>query len=343
MQRCIELAKLGAGNVAPNPLVGAVLVYGERVIGEGYHMQYGQAHAEVNCIKNVSAADKELIAESDMYVSLEPCAHFGKTPPCADLLIRHNIKKVFVGCRDPFEAVNGKGIEKLRAAGVEVIVGILEKECIELNQAFFTFHTKKRPYIILKWAQSADNFIGGSRQQDVTQRVFITNDITNRMVHKWRSETAAILVGTETALKDDPSLTTRLWKGNNPVRIVIDRSLRLPGTLKLFDRSVPTIVFNDLKSSGEKELMYYKNDSTGNGLQTVCDVLYQENINSLMVEGGAKLLQSFIVAGLWDEARIITNRRLLLHEGVPAPMLNTGSITKRENYREDEVVFIVHG
>ena len=343
MQRCIELARLGAGDVAPNPMVGAVLVYGDRIIGEGYHKQYGLAHAEVNCINSVTAEDAKLIADSVMYVSLEPCAHFGKTPPCADLLIKHNIRKVVVGCRDPFEAVNGKGIEKLQAAGVEVIVGVLESECIALNHAFFTFHTKKRPYIILKWAQSADGFIASKTQKNAAERVFITNDITNKLVHKWRSETAAIMVGTETALKDDPSLTTRLWQGKDPVRIVIDRSLRLPETLKLFDRSVLTIILNDLQSSREKELWYCKIDDAIHPLHSICNILYQENLNSVLIEGGARLLQSFIDAGLWDEARTITNRSLLLHEGVPAPVLNIGRLIKRENYLGDEMAYIVNG
>ncbi|CAN5463461.1 bifunctional diaminohydroxyphosphoribosylaminopyrimidine deaminase/5-amino-6-(5-phosphoribosylamino)uracil reductase RibD [soil metagenome] len=343
MQRCLQLAALSAGNVAPNPMVGAVLVYDDRIIGEGYHIQYGQAHAEVNCVNSVAATDRELIPGSTMYVSLEPCAHFGKTPPCADLIIRHQIKKVFVGCRDPFEAVNGKGIEKLKAAGVAVETGILEKECMELNKAFFTFHTKQRPYIILKWAQSANGFIGAKHQQNAGERVFITNEITNRLVHKWRSEIASILVGTETALMDDPSLTTRLWKGKNPLRLVIDRSGRLPATLKIFDRSAPTIIFNDLQSSEEEGLLYYDLEGTDSLLQTVCDVLYQKNINSVLVEGGARLLQSFIDADLWDEARIITNKSLLLQDGVGAPVLGAGTIIKRAHYLDDEVVVVMRG
>jgi diaminohydroxyphosphoribosylaminopyrimidine deaminase/5-amino-6-(5-phosphoribosylamino)uracil reductase len=343
MQRCIQLAQPGAGNVAPNPMVGAVLVYNDRIIGEGYHMQYGQPHAEVNCINNVATADVGLIADSEMYVSLEPCAHYGKTPPCADLIIRHNIKKVFIGCRDPFEEVNGKGIEKLKAAGVVVVSGILEKECIDLNKAFFTFHIKQRPYIILKWAQSADGFIGAGSQSNSAERIFISNELTNRLVHKWRSETAAILVGTETALMDDPSLTTRLWKGKNPARLIIDRALRLPSTLKVFDRSVPTIIFNDLQSSEENNLTYYDLQGTEDLLQTVCSVLYQRKFNSVLVEGGARLLQSFIDAGLWDEARIITNKNLLLYDGVPSPILKAGTVVERQTYLSDEVAFVVHG
>jgi len=340
MQRCIQLATLGAGQVAPNPMVGAVLVYRDRIIGEGYHRKYGGPHAEVNCINSVAEEDASLIADSDLYVSLEPCAHFGKTPPCADLIIKHKIKRVFIGCRDPFEEVNGKGIEKLQAAGVDVRCGVLEPDCIALNKTFFTFHAKRRPYILLKWAQSADGFIGAKTQSNATERVFISNELTNRMVHKWRSESAAILVGTETALMDDPSLTTRLWKGKNPVRLVIDRSLRLPETLKIFDRSVPTIIFNDLQSSEEEGLIYYDLEGTGKLLETVCKALYERNINSVMVEGGARLLQSFIDAYLWDEARIITNKNLLLHDGVQAPVLNGGSIVTRDTYLNDEVVMV---
>jgi diaminohydroxyphosphoribosylaminopyrimidine deaminase/5-amino-6-(5-phosphoribosylamino)uracil reductase len=342
MRRCIQLAQLGAGYVAPNPMVGAVLVHDDRVIGEGYHMQYGQAHAEVNCMNSVAEADRHLIADSTIYVSLEPCAHFGKTPPCADLIIRHQIKKVVVGCRDPFTEVNGKGIEKLNAAGIEVIIGVLERECIGLNKYFFTFHLKRRPYIILKWAQSADGFIGAVSQENNAKRALISNALTNRVVHKWRGEIASILVGTETAAKDDPSLTTRLWKGNDPTRLVIDRSLRLPQTLQLFDGSAPTIIFNDLQSSQEGSLVYCNLEGADHLLEAVCEQLYTRNINSVLVEGGARLLQSFIAAGLWDEARIITNTNLLLHDGVAAPVLNEGELATKYFYLNDEVK-IVHG
>ena len=218
MQRCIELAQLGAGTVAPNPLVGAVLVYNERIIGEGYHQQFGQAHAEVNCISAVAEADRELISLSTLYVSLEPCAHFGKTPPCTDLIIAHKIPTVVIGCRDPFKEVDGKGIEKLLAAAVEIVHPFMEAACRELNKRFFTFHTKQRPYIILKWAQTDNGIIGHSDHS----RLLISNDFTNRLVHKWRSEEAGIMVGTNTALFDNPSLGNRLWNGAQPVRLVVD-------------------------------------------------------------------------------------------------------------------------
>src|SRR5258706_3862500 len=263
MRRCLELATLGAGNVAPNPMVGAVLVYHGRIIGEGYHQKYGEAHAEPNSIASVKEEDRKLISQSTMYVSLEPCVHFGKTPPCADLIIKHKIPKVVIGCRDPFKEVNGRGIEKLKAAGVETEPGVLEKECKELNKRFFTFHTKHRPYIILKWAQTANGFIAtspqtplqrrGAFEESANKRLLISNEYSNRLVHKWRSEEAAILVGTNTALKDDPQLTTRLWTGNNPVRMVIDMDLKLPSSLKLFDDEVSTIIFNTIKHDLKEE------------------------------------------------------------------------------------------
>ena len=343
MWRCLELARLGGGYTAPNPMVGAVLVYEDRVIGEGYHQVYGQAHAEVNCVNSVAAEDVPLISRSTLYVSLEPCAHFGKTPPCADLVIRMRIPKVVVGCRDPFPQVNGKGIEKLLAAGVEVSVGVLEAECKELNRRFFTFNTLHRPYIVLKWAQSANGRIAGATLGHVSggsgvlsagrvgaaglasgvgERVFISNEYTNRLVHKWRSEEAAILVGTRTALADDPSLTVRLWSGPDPIRLVIDKELTLPASLKLFDGSVRTIVFNMVKHDEGEKLSYYQLANDSSLVHQVCQALYQLKIQSVLVEGGAHLLQSFIDEGYWDEARVITNNELELPGGLPAPVLS---------------------
>ena len=317
MQRCIQLAQLGQGMVAPNPMVGSVLVYQDQIIGEGYHQQYGQPHAEVNCINSVSEADKGLISQSTLYVSLEPCAHFGKTPPCADLIIKHQIPKVIIGCRDPFEAVNGKGIDKLLAAGVDVTVGILEEECKILNKRFFTFHTKKRPYIVLKWAETANRFIGN----DTQERLLISSETTNKLVHKWRSEEAAILVGTNTALLDNPSLTNRLWTGKQPIRLVIDKLLSLPKSLNIFDNKQLTIVFNLVKHEEELNLIYYKLEENAPLLQQIMDACYQLNIQSILVEGGNKTLQSFIDNELWDEARVITNTQLTIEKGVPSPIL----------------------
>jgi diaminohydroxyphosphoribosylaminopyrimidine deaminase/5-amino-6-(5-phosphoribosylamino)uracil reductase len=316
MQRCIGLALQGAGSVAPNPMVGAVLVHDGRIIGEGYHKQYGQPHAEVNCINNVLPANRSLIAHSTLYVSLEPCAHFGKTPPCADLIISKNIPRVVIGCRDPFKEVDGKGIEKLRAAGIEVIQPLMEPACKILNERFFTFHTKHRPYIILKWAQTANGFIGNADHS----RLPVSNEYSNRLVHKWRGEEAAILVGTHTALYDNPSLTTRLWTGNNPVRLVIDKELRLPASLQVFDDRAPTIVFNYVKQEEAGNLLYYQCSETGSLVQQVCDALYSLKIQSVLVEGGTALLQSFIDENVFDEVRIITNNNLQTDNGLPAPV-----------------------
>jgi len=333
MQRCLELAVLGAGSVAPNPVVGAVLVYDGRVIGEGYHRQYGEAHAEVNCINSVLKENEKYISKSTLYVSLEPCAHFGKTPPCADLIIENKIPNVVIGCKDSFAAVNGKGIEKLEAAGVNVIVGILEKEAIELNRRFFTFHQKQRPYIILKWAQSNDGRIAGAG----SSRVLISNEFSNRLVHKWRSEEASILVGTNTALQDDPALTTRLWPGKNPVRIVIDKELKLPAHLKLLDGRVKTIVFNYARQEDKGLLSYQQLDKEKDILPQILSALHSQNIQTVIVEGGTKLLQSFIDEGLWDEARVITNSTLNMGKGLAAPVLKNNILVEEQMIENDVV------
>ncbi len=323
MERCIQLAQLGAGKVAPNPMVGAVLVHDGRIIGEGWHRQYGGPHAEVNCIASVQEADRHLISSATMYVSLEPCAHFGKTPPCADLIIHHRIPEVVVGSRDPFDAVNGKGIEKMQQAGIKVTIGVLETACLQLNERFFTFHTKKRPFVILKWAQTADGFIAGKEKTD---RLLITNTETNMLVHKWRSEEAGILVGTNTALYDNPSLTNRLWTGPSPTRLVLDKHLKLPADLHLFDRQQATVVFNVQKQEQQENLLYYKISFNENIVQQLLTALFELKIISVIVEGGSQLLQSFIDAGLWDEARVITNTTLLIGEGLTAPRLQNQSL-----------------
>lgn len=316
IHRCLQLAQKGAGYVAPNPLVGAVLVHDGRIIGEGYHAQYGQAHAEVNCLASVSEADKKLIPESTMYVSLEPCAHVGKTPPCADRLIAEKVKRVVIACRDPFPQVDGKGNEKLLAAGVDVTTGVLEKEAAFQNRRFFTFHTKKRPYIILKWAQSADGFIG--KENERTQ---ISHASTQVLVHRWRSEEAAIMVGANTALVDNPQLNNRLYSGPSPKRILIDRKLRVPTSANLLDDSQPTIIFNYLKNEMQGNNHFVQIKKGADEWQQIFAVLYEQGIQSVLVEGGAMLLQSLIDAGLWDEARMITNQQLQLGSGVAAPKL----------------------
>ena len=335
MHRCLELALLGAGKVMPNPMVGAVLVHEGRIIGEGWHKKYGGPHAELNCLNSVSADDQGLISSATLYVSLEPCAHFGKTPPCADLIIRNRIPKVVIGCRDPFEQVNGKGIEKLKNAGIDVVTGLLEHECLEINKRFFTFHTKHRPYIILKWAQTANGMIGSGTDE----RLLISNELTNRIVHQWRSEEAAILVGTNTALQDDPSLTNRLWTGNNPVRMVIDNNLRLPPHLQLFDQQQKTIVFNTQKQQENGKILYCKIDPNENSLKQIMDISYKMGIQSILVEGGSKLLQSFIEANQWDEVRLIKNEKLAIKNGIAAPLLDQQNPYKKQTIQSDTINF----
>lgn len=334
MLRCIELAKLGSGNVAPNPMVGAVLVHEGRIIGEGYHQQYGQAHAEVNCINSVLAADKHLIKQSTLFVSLEPCAHFGKTPPCADLIIKNQIPNVVVGCRDPFPLVDGRGIERLQAAGVFVTIGPLEKECIDLNKRFFTFHQQKRPYIILKWAQSSNGQIANGDRSSIR----VSNDYSNRLVHRWRSEEAAIVVGTNTAWYDNPSLNVRHWTGKDPIRLVLDLRLRLPNTLHLFDQQQKTIVFNAIKHEEAANLLYYKIESLSI-VDALFETCYKLNIQSILVEGGTILAQQFIDAGMWDEARVIENTELIIQDGYAAPILKDHSILTKEFIASDSITY----
>jgi diaminohydroxyphosphoribosylaminopyrimidine deaminase / 5-amino-6-(5-phosphoribosylamino)uracil reductase len=333
MQRCLQLARNGAGFVAPNPMVGAVLVYNNVIIGEGFHQYFGQSHAEVNCINNVSVVNKLHIQKSTLYVSLEPCAHFGKTPPCANLIVANKIPKVVIACTDTFAQVNGKGITILKAAGIEVTVGVLQKEAIALNKCFFTFHNKKRPFIILKWAQSSNNKIAG---KDGT-RVNISNEFTNRLVHKWRAEAAAIMVGKNTVLKDNPALTTRLYKGNNPVRIVIDMDLQLPTTLQLFDGTTNTIVFNATKNLLGNNLSFYAINKDEKIIPQILNILYSLQIQSVIIEGGAKLLQSFIAENLWDEARVITNTTMEIEEGVDAPVLNNHTLIDTDFLQSDKI------
>ncbi len=308
MSRCIELAKLGAGNVSTNPMVGAVVVHDGKIIGEGYHRKCGEAHAEVNAINSVK--NQELLKESEIYVSLEPCAHFGKTPPCADLIIKKKIKKVYVGCLDPFSKVDGKGIQKLRAAGVEVVVGVLEKECQELNRRFFTSVNLKRPYVILKWAQSIDGYIDKD-----CKPVRISNHQTEILNHKWRSEEDAILVGYNTALRDNPSLTNRLWAGKNPLRVVLDRELKLPNDLKLYDGAARTVVFTskDVEADLSGVTVVKIDFERGDVSAQVLSALYEMKVQSLIVEGGASTHQMFVDAGLWDEARIFVSPVMLVN------------------------------
>ncbi len=334
MQRCLRLARLAVGKVAPNPMVGAVLVHNRQVIAEGYHQQYGGPHAEVHCIREALQHHPDLIAESTLYVSLEPCAHFGKTPPCADLIIRHKIPKVVIGCRDSFEKVDGKGIAKLKAAGIEVVVGVLEKEAITLNKAFFAFHQLTRPYITLKWAQTANGYIS----EEGKARLLISNDYTNRLVHRWRSEHTAIMVGSHTALADDPRLDNRNWMGPGPKKIVFDPHLKVPVNLRLFNTADVVVVLNTVKNAVSGNIIYLKIDKN----KMITDAmrqLQQLSIQSVLVEGGAFLHQSFIKEGVWDEARIITNKDLLVNNGVAAPVLTRQDKLKTTVLQKDEIIY----
>ena len=315
MSRCIALAQKGAGNVSTNPMVGAVVVHNGKIIGEGYHRKCGGPHAEVNAINSVK--DPALLPESEIYVSLEPCAHFGKTPPCADLIIEKKIKKVYVGCLDPFSKVDGKGIQKLRAAGVEVVVGVLEKECQELNRRFFTSVNLRRPYVILKWAQSIDGYIDKD-----CKPVRISNHQTEILNHKWRSEEDAILVGYNTALRDNPSLTNRLWAGKNPLRVVLDRDGLLPKNLKIFDDSARTVVLD-----------FHGDDMP----QNVLTALNEMKVQSLIIEGGASTHRRFIKAGLWDEARIFV-ADVMLGGGTMAAEIMGGSLVDTEDVGGDRLL-----
>lgn len=334
MQRCLQLAQLGAGHVAPNPMVGAVLVHQDRIIGEGWHRQYGQAHAEVNCVHSVADTDKALIPQATMYVSLEPCAHHGKTPPCADLIVAEGIREVVIGCKDTFSAVAGKGIEKLEKAGIKVRTGVLEAACRHINRRFFTFHEKKRPYIILKWAQSLNGIMATTSGAPV----HISNSYSDRLVHQWRSEEMSILVGTNTAVNDNPRLNNRLWTGNHPIRLVIDRTLKTPRTHHLWDGSIRTVFITatNVATSGLTAILEI--DFNQPVIDQLLKWLYEQNIQSVLVEGGPDVLQRFITAGVWDEARVITGSNLL-PEGIGAPLLPVENVADSICLEDDRIVY----
>ena len=317
MWRCLQLASNGLCGAAPNPMVGAVIVCDGQIIGEGYHVRCGEAHAEVNAIRSVR--HPELLKRSTIYVSLEPCAHYGKTPPCADLLIEKQIPRIVIGCQDPFARVAGRGIQKLKDAGREVVTGVLERECRFLIRRFITFHTQHRPYITLKWAQSSDGYIDRPRTTNEKQPARLSSPLTSMLVHKRRTEHAAIMVGTHTALLDNPSLTVRHWYGKNPVRVVPDRNLDLPDTLRLFDGSAPTLVFTESKQRPKRPGTEYADTDFGQDtLPQILHELHRRNLQSLLVEGGRRLLQSFLDAGLWDEIYVETSPQRLGY-GVEAP------------------------
>ena len=313
MQRAFELALKGRGHVSPNPLVGCVITHAGKIIGEGWHKKYGEAHAEVNAVHSVE--NKSLLKESTVYVTLEPCSHFGKTPPCADLLIDQQVKKVVIANVDTNPLVGGNGIKKLRAQGIEVTTGIAEKYGHQLNKRFFTFIEKQRPYIILKWAETADGFIARENYDSK----WISNEYSRQLVHKWRTEEDAVLVGRKTATYDNPQLNVRDWTGRNPVRVVTDRYLKLPNTLHLFDKSQRTLCYNVLKHEEHTNFSLIRLEEN-DFLSHLIKDLHKQKIQSVIIEGGASTLQMFIDAGYWDEARVFVSPRTF-EKGIAAPRI----------------------
>ena len=333
MLRALELAGQGSGWVAPNPMVGAVLVHNDRIIGEGFHEQFGEGHAEVNCLRSVQPKNQHLIAESTLFVTLDPCSHFGKTPPCCDLILEQGIKQVVVGSVDPNPAVQGRGIARLKASGVEVISAVLEEDCRKLNKRFYCFHQQRRPYIVLKWAQSSDGKIAGSG----TDRLLISNGLSNRLVHRWRAEEAAVMVGRKTVSMDNPVLNNRLWYGANPIRIVADPQLSLSGPLNIFDQQIPTIIINSIRDEKRDNLHFVRAETSD--LKEMLDRLYQLNILSVLVEGGQNLLQQFIDSGYFDEIRIIENQQLTVEGGLNAPVVHAAAYRAQEFLDNDRITY----
>ena len=338
MQRCLQLARCGSGSTSPNPMVGAVIVCDDRIIGEGYHIRAGEPHAEVNAVNSVAQCDKHLLERSTMYVSLEPCSHYGKTPPCCDLIIARRIARVVIATTDFNVQVNGGGIARMREAGVEVVVGLLEDESRRLNGAFFTCHQQERPFVTLKWAQSADGFI--DRLRDGGQALSISNGVSRVAVHKLRSMHDAILVGTRTVLLDNPSLDVRYWAGRVPLRLVIDREGVLPSTLRLFDGSHPTVVLTTCYNNGKfgKNVEQVVLDFSTDVLSQILAHLHSLKVQSLLVEGGARLLQSFIDASLWDKARVEVNNSLLVGSGIMAPVLPESALVGTEKCDGNDIL-----
>jgi len=330
IKRCIELAQKALGKTYPNPLVGSVIVHNGEIIGEGYHHKAGENHAEINAINAVK--NKDLIPESTIYVSLEPCAHYGKTPPCALKIKELGFKKVVIGAMDSHDKVNGKGKKIIQDAGIEAVSGILEKECIDLNKRFFTYHEKKRPYIILKWAESGDGFLDKDFKPTA-----VSNSLVNQFVHQLRADEHAILVGTQTALNDNPSLTVRNTEGINPVRILIDFDLKVPDTFKIYNKEARTLVLNSIKEGTEEHIQFIRIKKE-NFLQELMEKLYKEQIQSVIIEGGRFTLQQFIDANLWDESIVIKNENLKLENGTKAPIFNH-TATRIESYRDNTVSF----
>ncbi|OXB02068.1 riboflavin biosynthesis protein RibD [Flavobacterium oncorhynchi] len=338
IRRCIELAKNGLGTTYPNPMVGSVIVYNNTIIGEGWHKKAGEPHAEVNAVRSVK--DKSLLKKATIYVSLEPCSHFGKTPPCCDLIIENKIPNVVVGTVDPNEKVAGNGIRKLVEAGANVVVGVLEDECNELNKRFFTFHQKKRPYIVLKWAESLDGYLAPEKETNQERKpVWITNTFSRQLVHKWRSEEQAILVGTQTVIDDNPKLNVRDWSGNNPVRVVLDQNNRISKDSFVFDNNVKTIVLTKSENNISTENTIYETIVFNkNTIENILSVLHQHQIQSIIIEGGKQTLQSFIDKNIWDEARIFIGQNTF-EKGTKAPELKRKNEAKTY-IQNDELIYV---
>ncbi|MBX0292526.1 bifunctional diaminohydroxyphosphoribosylaminopyrimidine deaminase/5-amino-6-(5-phosphoribosylamino)uracil reductase RibD [Hymenobacter sp. HSC-4F20] len=330
MRRALDLARLGTGYARPNPLVGCVITHEGRVIGEGWHQRYGGPHAEVNAVAAVR--QPELLAQSRVYVTLEPCSHFGKTPPCADLLIAKGVAEVVICNLDPNPLVAGGGIRKLQEAGIRVETGLLEAEGRWLNRRFFTVQEQQRPYVVLKWAETADGYLAGPYFQPVA----ISGELARVAVHQWRAEEHAILVGTRTALHDNPRLNVRAWPGSNPIRLVIDKNLSLPPTHYLFDGSQPTVVFTYRERASKDSLTYVTLSEAEDLFPQILHYLQQQNVQSVLVEGGPTVLNSLLKDGLWDEARVIRSPRRL-HGGVTAPRMGLTGLRERFGLGEDEV------
>ncbi len=337
MQRALQIAKNGIGTTRPNPSVGAVIVCENKIIGEGFTSAYGGSHAEVNAINSVK--NKELLKKSTLYVTLEPCSHYGKTPPCSDLIIEKQIPNIVIGCVDDNQLVAGKGIEKLRNANRNVIVGVLENECKNHHKRFFTFQNKKRPYIILKWAETKDGFIAPKTKNE-QKPVWISNEFSQQLVHKWRSEEHAILVGTNTAIADNPKLNVRTWGGKNPIRVVLDKNLRISKEISVFDKSVKTIILTEKSKKSEKNLIFEQIDFSKNIALQICDVLYKNEIQSVIIEGGTQTLQTFIDENLWDEARIFVGNSIF-EEGIKAPKFNKSNFQEID-VKGDKLFLILH-
>ncbi|MFC3563588.1 bifunctional diaminohydroxyphosphoribosylaminopyrimidine deaminase/5-amino-6-(5-phosphoribosylamino)uracil reductase RibD [Pedobacter jamesrossensis] len=336
IKRCLELAAIAIGNVNPNPMVGCVIVVEGKIIGEGYHQKFGEAHAEPNAIKSVFEKHgneaENLLKQATAYVNLEPCAHFGKTPPCADLFVKHQLKKVVIGNRDPFSGVDGKGIEKLKNAGIEVISGVLDDECRYFNRRFFTRIQQQRPFIILKWAETANRYFATT---DGHQK-WISGTLAKRLAHQWRTEEDAILIGKQTAIIDNPQLTSREWPGKNPIRLVIDKNLQVPESNHIFNKEAKTIIFNEIKTDVIDNIHYIQMEDMQFYLpQKIAFQLYLMDIQSVIIEGGANILKQFLESNLWDEARIFTSTSSWT-EGIPSPVVN-GNLTEQYQIGNDKL------